>query len=184
MSGTSKAPLGDITHRTLTGRRSGNTTAQQVANLACSAGQGDENNPARGLLDLFAAQSGSLSRKRSLKQFTNSNSNSDSPIIRFLSPLPSPLTKPSKSNSNATAKAGIVASTSSNSSRAAAAPVVVAVDPILSEELLPRGPLLLHSSKAARPTSLLNTLSRRQTFGRQRNIPYYGAFIVCLLLVK
>ncbi|KAF9124652.1 hypothetical protein BGW39_007985 [Mortierella sp. 14UC] len=171
MSGTSKAPLGDITHRPLTGRRSGNTTAQQVANLACSAGQGDENNPARGLLDLFAAQSGSLNRKRSLKQYTNSNNNpSDSPIVRLLSPLPSP----SKSNNNATAKTGVVASASTNSIKSVAAPAVIAaVDPILFGELLPAGPLFLHSSKMARPTSLLSTLSRRQAFGQQKNIPYY-----------
>ncbi|KAG0272339.1 hypothetical protein BGZ95_011919 [Linnemannia exigua] len=175
MSGTSKAPLGDITHRPLTGRRSGNTTAQQVANLTCSAGQGDENNPTRGLLDLFAAQSGSsLNRKRSLKQFTNSNNgnNSNSPIVRFLSPHPTPPTIPNKgSNNNAGAKAGAVASAGTNIKTTA--PVVADVNHFLSEELLPTGPLFLHSSKTARPTSLLSTLSRRQTFGRQKNIPYY-----------
>ncbi|KAK3846127.1 MAG: WD40-repeat-containing domain protein [Linnemannia gamsii] len=127
--GTSKAPLGDITHRPLTGRRSGNTTAQQVANLTCSAGQGDENNPARGLLDLFAAQSGSsLNRKRSLKQFTNSNNSnsSNSPIVRFLSPHPTPPTTPNKcSNNNAAANAGTVASASANNIKTAAPVVVV-----------------------------------------------------------
>ncbi|KAK3831348.1 MAG: WD40-repeat-containing domain protein [Linnemannia elongata] len=165
MSGTSKAPLGDITHRPLTGRRSGNTTAQQVANLTCSAGQGDENNPTRGLLDLFTAQSGSVSlnRKRSLKRFTD---DSEHPIARFLSPQPSP-TKPSATKSNA-AKAGGVSPTKP------AATTVIVVDPILSGELMPpTGPLFLHTAKAARPTSILSTISRRQTFGRQRNVPYY-----------
>lgn len=162
MSGTNKAPLGDITHRTLTGRRSGNTAAQQVANLTCSAGQGDENNPTRGLLDLFAAQSGSVSlnRKRSLKRFTD---DSEHPIARFLSPQHSP-TKPSATKSNA-AKAGGVLPTKSPAS------TVVVVDPI---PMLPTGPLFLHSAKTARPTSILSTISRRQTFGLQRNMPYYG----------
>ncbi|KAG0077026.1 hypothetical protein BGZ90_007832 [Linnemannia elongata] len=163
MSGTNKAPLGDITHRTLTGRRSGNTAAQQVANLTCSAGQGDENIPTRGLLDLFAAQSGSVSlnRKRSLKRFTD---DSEHPIARFLSPQPSP-TKPSATKSNA-AKAGGVLPTKS------AASTVVVVDPI---PMPPTGPLFLHSAKTARPTSILSTISRRQTFGLQRNMPYYDA---------
>ncbi|KAF9088591.1 hypothetical protein BGX23_007254 [Mortierella sp. AD031] len=157
-------PLADITHRPLTGRRSGNSTAQQVANLTCSAGPGDENSPTRGLLDLFAAQSGSLNRKRSLKRFTD---DSDHPIARFLSPQPA---SPIKANKGNATKGG--QSANSSSAAATAAPVFI-VDPILSGELLPTGPLFFHSAKASRPTSILSTLNRRQTFGRQRNIPYY-----------
>ncbi|KAF9287766.1 hypothetical protein BGZ68_001311 [Mortierella alpina] len=62
-----KTPLSDITHRPLGARRSGNSQAPHIFSLTCSA-PGEENNPARGLLEIFAAaQANSINRKRSLK---------------------------------------------------------------------------------------------------------------------
>ncbi|KAF9934104.1 hypothetical protein FBU30_003385 [Linnemannia zychae] len=149
MSGTNKAPLGDISNRLLTGRRSGNTIGQQITNLTCSAGQGDENNPARGLLDLFAAQSGgtgSLTRKRSLKRFTD---DSDHPITRFLTPSPT-----KTSNKTAVTVTSTPLTKSGGQHVKAKIPIHgAAQDTIHPSDLIPpSGVLFLHSSKAARPT--------------------------------
>lgn len=146
-----KIPLTDITQRPLTGRRSNNVAAQVVASSVCS-GTGEENSPARGLLELFAAaQAGSIGRKRSLKLINEDCEN--------YPPLPATTTK-TKSPSTTSSASLVVTSTSTAK---AAQEVDIPAKSI--------SPVLYNSSG---PLGIVSTLSRRQTFGQRRNRPFYG----------
>ncbi|KAF9116027.1 hypothetical protein BGX27_005260 [Mortierella sp. AM989] len=143
---TRKTALVDITHRPLTGRRSNNTSAQQVINLTCSAGLGEENNPVRGLLEIFgAAQAGSIGRKRSLKL------TSDDCEVHPL--------------------ALIVPSTNARTTSVTNAGVSKTATPAI----IPTKSKFSLSYNSTQPLNLISTLSRQRTFGRMRNRPSYAA---------
>ncbi|KAF9437826.1 hypothetical protein BGZ76_010990 [Entomortierella beljakovae] len=151
---TKKAPLGDITHKALTGRRSNNTSAQQVINLTCSAGPGEENSPARGLLEIFA--SGSIGRKRTLKLALDDNENIP-PATIFPSPSFDNL-KPTTT------------STTSTTTTATSTTTCRAIPPNF-----PAKSKFSLSYNSTQPLKLTQSLFRRQTFGRVRNRPSYTA---------
>lgn len=147
-----KTPLADITQRPLAGRRSNNTAAQAAASAVCSAGAGDENSPARKLLELFAAaQGGSIGRKRSLK-LINDDSENYPPVLAI--------------HATTAAKAKLQSTVSPASTVVAPVNTPQEVVPVKSIS-----PLLYNSTK---PLSLVWTLSHRQTFGKRRNRPFYG----------
>ncbi|KAF9350579.1 hypothetical protein BGX34_001139 [Mortierella sp. NVP85] len=153
-----KTPLTDITQRPLTGRRSNNIAAQVVASSVCS-GTGEENSPARGLLELFAAaQAGSIGRKRSLKLINEDCEN--------YPPLAATTTK-TKSQSTTSSASPVVTSTST-------AKAAQGVD-IPAKSI---SPVLYNSSG---PLGIISTLSRRQTFGQRRNRPFYVSPRPCML---
>ncbi|KAF9952136.1 hypothetical protein BGZ72_006510 [Mortierella alpina] len=146
-----KTPLSDITHRPLGGRRSGNSQTLNITSLTCSA-PGEENNPARGLLEIFAAaQANSINRKRSLKL------TGDDSEAHCISP-----TLLSTAKSTAHSDSATAGSTATRSSRPETAPADI---PTKSSFSL--------SYNSNRPLSLVSTLSRRATFGRMRNRPFY-----------
>ncbi|KAF9171536.1 hypothetical protein BGX21_007820 [Mortierella sp. AD011] len=154
---TRKAPLTDITHRTLTGRRSNNTSAQQVVSLTCSAGTGEENSPARGLLEIFAAaQAGSIGRKRSLK-LTSDDCENHSPV-----PIISTSINLKAASVQGTALTTIASAIPTVSSKTTAPAII----PTKSKFSL--------SYNSRQHLNLISTLSRQQTFGR-RNRPTYVA---------
>ncbi|KAI1315245.1 hypothetical protein EDD11_001077 [Mortierella claussenii] len=152
-----KTPLADITHRPLTGRRANNTPAQVAVNLACSAGPGEENSPVRGLLEIFAAaQAGSIGRKRSLKLTSDDlDAHPTAPIF-----LRSVTAKPAKNSTSAG-----VPSVSASLIKSACKSSHQTVAPAKSRFTL--------SYNSAHPLNFVSTISRRQTFGRQRNKPSY-----------
>ncbi|ORZ27124.1 WD40-repeat-containing domain protein [Lobosporangium transversale] len=144
-----KAPLTDITHRPLTGRRSNNTPSQAVASLTCSAGSGEENNPTRGLLEIFAAvQTGSISRKRSLK--LTSEECDHHPSFPIFSPALN-----SKREIQQLSSTQVATYNSANQ----------AEGPIKSRFSL--------SYNSKQPLNLISTLSQERLYGRQRNKPSY-----------
>ncbi|KAF9190711.1 hypothetical protein BGZ50_009852 [Haplosporangium sp. Z 11] len=159
--GGRKAPLTDITHRPLTGRRSGNSTTQLVANLTCSAGPGIENSPARGLLEIFAAaQAGSINRKRSLKLISD-DSEAQSSVLNF----------PSRASSQSTG--------TPSANTGASSTVIPCTLPLPN---IPSKSSLSLSFTSSRPRKLVSTLSRLQTFGGQRGRPpLYVSTRFCML---
>ncbi|KAG0301113.1 hypothetical protein BGZ98_008606 [Dissophora globulifera] len=173
MPSSRKGPLADITHRPLTtGRRANNASSPLATSLACAA-QGDENSPARGLLEIFAAaQTGSLVRKRSLKLTSDDCDSLASPTLASAVTSSAATRSTISPSDTATCIIGEVSINASATTTATTTTSTTTTTAPLTATI-PANSTFRYSYNSTRPSSLLWTLSRQQTYGRVRNRPMY-----------